>query len=192
MMVTDNHPTTDHAAATRELFARLFARRVPEVANGDIRIVNVARDVGYYAKVAVAANVDGLNAAASCIGPRGARIHDVEASIPGERISVVSFDPDPVRYVANALDVDVESVEITSGDLRDIRAVVSVNRFAEAIGKRARNVRLASELTGWHIAICTARCTSRRHIHPRFDTAARQSVWDLDSEIAEDSVGGGV
>ncbi|UQX13548.1 transcription elongation factor NusA [Candidatus Mycobacterium methanotrophicum] len=180
MTAPGGHPPGSAAphSADRELFTPLLAQRVPEVANGTIRIVDAVRYAGYYAKVAVTATVEGVNAASACIGPRGSRIHDVEALIPGERISVVNYDPDPVRYVANALDVEIDSVTVTSIDLRDIRAVVSVDHFATAIGRGARNVRLASALTGWRIAICTARCTARRHVHPRFDNATGVSVWD--------------
>ncbi len=168
----------DNIGSDRAFFSALFARRIPEVANGAIRVVDAVRDPGRYAKVAVTATVGGFNAASTCIGQRGVRVHEVEALIPGERISVVNYDSDPVQYVVNALAVEVESADIVSTASRDIRVIVSVHSFATAIGRDARNVRLARDLTGWRIAICTARCTARRHIHPRFDSAAGVSVWE--------------
>lgn len=168
----------DSIGSDRAFFSALFARRIPEVANGAIRVVDAVRDPGLYAKVAVAATVGGINAASTCIGQRGVRVHEVEALIPGERISVVNYDSDPAQYVVNALAVEIESADVVSTASRDIRVIVSVHNFATAIGRDARNVRFASDLTGWRIAICTARCTARRHIHPRFDSAAGVSVWE--------------
>lgn len=175
----------------REFFTSLFARRIPEVANGAIRIVDAVRDPGRCAKVSVLAAVDGINAASTCIGQRGVRVHEVEALIPGERISVVNYDSDAVQYVVNALAVEIESADIVSTATSDIRVIVSVDNFATAIGRDALNVRLASDLTGWRIAICTARCTTSRHAHPRFDSAAGASVWDsstLPSRAARSSL----
>lgn len=164
--------------ADRDLFDGLFTRSVPEVAAGHIWIVDVVREPGRFAKVAVDAK-EGLNAASRCIGRGGSRIRDIENRLPGERISVLNYNPDIVRYVTNALDVDVESVVVTSKARHDIRAVVPVDQFAAAIGRDAHNVRLASALTGWRIAICTPECNGRRHVHPRFDTDADPSVWDV-------------
>jgi len=164
--------------ADRDLFNELFTRRVPQVACGDVQIVDVVRERGHWAKVAVWSTVSGINAASVCIGKRGVRVHDVEALFPGERISVVNYDPEPLRYGANAIDVPVTSVSIISERSRDIRVVVPVESFAAAIGRQAQNVRLASSLTGWRIAICTNRCGAHHHVHPRFDASTRRTVWD--------------
>lgn len=163
--------------ADRDLFNDLFAQRVPEVAGGRVQVVNAVREPGCQTKVAVWSRDSGLNAASVCIGTQGVRVHAVEALLAGERISMVNYDPDPLRYVANAIDFTVISVKITCERLRDVRAVVPVEAFAAAIGRGANNVRLASALTGWRITICTDRCRARHHVHPRFDASTRQSVW---------------
>jgi N utilization substance protein A len=168
----------DTHSADCDLFSGLFARRVPEVACGDVQVIAAVRDRGHYAKVAVWSVISSINAASVCIGKQGVRVHDVEAWFPGERISVVNYDSDPLRYVANAIDVAVTSVRIISERSRDACVVVPVAGFAAAIGRDARNVRLASSLTGWRIAICTSRCGVRRHVHPHFDASAGRSVWD--------------
>lgn len=173
---TRNCRLSDNGYADRDLFDGLFTRNVPEVAAGHIWIVDVVREPGRFAKVSVDAK-PGLNAVSRCIGRGGSRIRDIEKWLPGERISVLNYDTDVVRYVTNALDVEVESVVVTSEALQDVRAVVPVDQFAAAIGRDAHNVRLASALTGWRIAICTAQCSSRRHVHPRFDADANPSVW---------------
>ena len=184
-------PFRGQAASTdRQLFDELFARKVPEIGNGTIRIIDVVREPGHYSKVAVTATVRGINAASTCIGRRGSRIHAIEAMLAGERVSVVNFDDDPLVYVVNALEVPVHSVRVTSGAHRDIRVIVAVEQFAEAIGREGRNVRMSSELTGWRIAICTAQCTGRRHVHPRFDTTTGQSILDAPRQSGRASTEG--
>lgn len=161
----------------RDLFHNLFAQRVPEVACGRVQVVNAVRDRGCHAKVAVWSPHSG-NAASVCIGKHGVRVHAVEDLLAGERISVVNYDPDPLRYIANAIDFTVISVKITNKRLRGACAVVPVEAFAAAIGRGANNVRLASALAGWQITICTDRCRARHHVHPRFDASTGQSIWD--------------
>lgn len=170
-------PQPTSSGIDRDLFHDLFAQRVPEVACGRVRVVTAVRDRGSHAKVAVWSHYSGINAASVCIGKHGVRVHAVEDQLAGERISVVNYDPDPLRYIANAIDFTVISVKITNKRLRGACAVVPVEAFAAAIGRGANNVRLASALTGWQITICTDRCRARHHVHPRFDASTGQSVW---------------
>lgn len=169
------HPDPVNAEALT-MFERAFARRVPEVANGSVRLVAAVRYPGHSAKVAVRSLTPGLNAASACIGRRGVRVHDVERMVGGEQISVVNYDADPSTYVTNALAVDVCSVRIVDTAAKDICVVVPCSQFAPAIGKSARNVRLASALTGWRISVCTDQCRDGHHVHPRFDAVTRSST----------------
>lgn len=175
---------SDNGYDDRSLFDTIFARCVPEAAAGQIWVVDVVREPGHYAKVAVAGK-SGLNAAGRCIGPRGSRIREIENWLPGERISVINYDSDPVQYVTDALDVAVMSVTVTSKASQDIRAVVPVELFAKAIGRDAHNVRLASALTGWRIAICAPQCSARRHVHPRFGDDVNPSIWDAARRLSD-------
>lgn len=168
---------SDNGYDDRSLFGTIFGRCVPEVAAGQIWIVDAVREPGRYAKVAVAGE-RGLNAASRCIGTRGLRIREIEGWLPGERILVINYDSDPVRYVTDALDVAVRSVTVTSEVSQDIRAVVPVELFAKAIGRDAHNVRLASALTGWRIEICSPQCSGSLHVHPRFGDDVNPSIWD--------------
>lgn len=173
----------------RDLFNDLFAQRVPDIACGRVQVVNAVRERGCHAKVAVWSPYSGLNAASVCIGKQGVRVHAVEDLLAGERISVVNYDPDPLRYIANAIDFAVISVKVTCERLRDVCAVVPLEAFAPAIGRGANNVRLASALTGWRITICTDRCRARHHVHPRFDASTGQSVWDPSAKYTTISAG---
>ena len=143
----------------------LFCDRVPEVADGVVQIVSIARDPGACAKVAVYSCVPGVNADGVCIGWRGQRVRDIESRLAGESITIVRFDADPCRFVVNALRVPVFSASVTAGARRRITVVVENPYFRRALGKEGRNVRLAAKLTGWAITVCTHTCTAGGHRH---------------------------
>lgn len=148
-----------------EDLVRAMEQQIPEIADGVVRIVSIARS-GERAKVAVSSEKAGVDAAALCIGIGGGRIRGVEALLGGGRVSVVAFDQDPRCYIRNALDVEVGSIALNR---REGTACVVVDRgvFRTAIGKAGLNVRLAGWLTGWHIQLCTSECRGSRHVHPR-------------------------
>ena len=135
---------------------RLFELEVPEIADGTVEIVSLARESGHRTKMAVRANVAGVNAKGACIGPMGARVRSVMNELEGEKIDIVDFDDNPATYVGNALSpARVASVVVTDEVNRQVRAVVPDNQLSLAIGKEGQNARLAAKLTGWRIDIRT-------------------------------------
>jgi N utilization substance protein A len=137
---------------TCPLRAALHAR-VPELADELIEIVAVARDPGSRAKVAVRARIPGVNPVGACIGWGGLRIADVEKRLHGERVSIVAYDPDPATYVASALAVPSATAHITNPAHHEIRVCVDAGDYPRALGKHGQNLRLAGELTHWHIQL---------------------------------------
>ncbi|MGA9869530.1 MAG: NusA N-terminal domain-containing protein, partial [Rhodococcus sp. (in: high G+C Gram-positive bacteria)] len=85
------------------LVRKLFALEVPEIADGSVEIMAVARESGHRSKIAVRSTVSGLNAKGACIGPMGQRVRNVMSELAGEKIDIIDFDEDPSRFVANAL-----------------------------------------------------------------------------------------
>ncbi len=85
------------------LVRKLFALEVPEIADGSVEIINVAREAGHRSKIAVASRVQGLNAKGACIGPMGQRVRNVMSELAGEKIDIIDFDEDPATFVGNAL-----------------------------------------------------------------------------------------
>ncbi|PFG35944.1 NusA antitermination factor [Flavimobilis soli] len=136
------------------LVRRLFEMEVPEVADGTVEIVALAREAGHRTKMAVRATVPGVNAKGACIGPMGQRVRAVMAELHGEKIDIVDFHEDPAKFVANALSPSrVSSVEIVDEATRSARVVVPDFQLSLAIGKEGQNARLAAKLTGWRIDI---------------------------------------
>lgn len=137
-----------------ELVRKLFELEVPEVASGAVDIVSIAREAGYRSKVAVRANVKGLNAKGACIGPRGQRVSNIMKELGGEKIDIIDYADDPATYVGNALAPSkVVSVDVVDLDEQRAQVVVPDYQQSLAIGKEGQNARLAARLTGWKIDI---------------------------------------
>ncbi|WP_341360578.1 transcription termination factor NusA [Georgenia sp. M64] len=136
------------------LVRKLFALEVPEVADGSVEIVALAREAGHRSKMAVRSTVPGLNAKGACIGPMGQRVRAVMAELAGEKIDIIDYSDDPATFVANALSPSrVSSVEVVDAEARAARVVVPDFQLSLAIGKEGQNARLAARLTGWRIDI---------------------------------------
>ena len=137
-----------------DLVRGLFAQEVPEVADGSVEIMALAREAGHRTKVAVRSTVAGLGAKGACIGPQGSRVRAVQNELHGEKIDIIDWAEDPARFVAEALSpATVLSVEVVDAVQRSARVVVPDYKLSLAIGKEGQNARLAARLTGWRIDI---------------------------------------
>ncbi|UQX90043.1 transcription termination factor NusA [Jatrophihabitans telluris] len=136
------------------LVKKLFALEVPEIADGSVEVMAVARESGHRTKIAVYSRVDGLNAKGACIGPMGQRVRNVVAELHGEKIDIIDYDEDPATFVGNALS-PARAQEITVVDpvAKAARVVVPDYQLSLAIGREGQNARLAARLTGWRIDI---------------------------------------
>jgi N utilization substance protein A len=136
------------------LVKQLFALEVPEVKDGIVEIMGVSREAGHRTKIAVKSHRAGVSPKGSLIGPLGARSRAVMDELNGEKIDIVDYDEDPVKYVAHALaPAKVSSVTIVDELSRSAKVVVPDYQLSLAIGKDGQNARLAARLTGWRIDI---------------------------------------
>ncbi len=137
-----------------ELVRGLFALEVPEVEDGSVEIIAIAREAGHRSKVAVRATVKGVNAKGACIGPRGARVSNIMKELGGEKIDIIDYSENPATYVGNSLAPSkVVKVDILDRDAQMARVTVPDYQLSLAIGKEGQNARLAARLTGWKIDI---------------------------------------
>ncbi len=137
----------------RNMLRRLFEIEVPEVYNGVVEIKAIAREAGFRSKVAVSANQPGIDPVGSCIGIRGNRIQSIVNELQGEKIDIVSWDPDPRSFIANSLSPS-EPVQVELLEAEQTAVVVVPDRqLSLAIGKEGQNTRLAARLTGWRLDI---------------------------------------
>jgi transcription termination/antitermination protein NusA len=136
------------------LVKKLFALEVPEIADGSVEIVGVAREAGHRSKIAVRTSVPGLNAKGACIGPMGQRVRNVVAELHGEKIDIIDWAEEPATYVGNALS-PAHAIESRVVDpvAQSVRVTVPDFQLSLAIGREGQNARLAARLTGWRIDI---------------------------------------
>jgi len=132
----------------------LFALEAPEIADGSVEIVAIAREAGHRSKIAVRATVPGVNAKGACIGPMGQRVRNVIHELHGEKIDIIDHSEDPAEFIAHALSPSqVKGVTLVDATARAARVVVPDFQLSLAIGKEGQNARLAAKLTGWRIDI---------------------------------------
>lgn len=135
------------------LLKRLFEKEVPEIYDGTVEVMSVAREAGERSKISVHAENPDVDAVGSCVGAKGARVEAVVNELSGEKIDIVLWDTDPKVFVRNALSpsqvVDVQVDEENQSTV----VIVPDNQLSLAIGKKGQNARLAAKLTGWKIDI---------------------------------------
>jgi N utilization substance protein A len=90
----------------------------------------------------------------ACVGIKGARVKPIIDELRGERIDLVPYSVDPVKYISGALSpAKIISVNVVSKDEKKAEVLVSDDMLSLAIGKNGHNVRLAAKLTSWHIDV---------------------------------------
>lgn len=137
----------------RDLLAMLFEQEVPEIYEGQVRIMAVARDPGNRAKVAVMATEEGIDAVGTCVGVKGIRVQTIVSELDDEKIDLLEWSEDTSVFIANALrPAAVRRVELDERN-KSARVVVPDNQLSLAIGQRGQNARLAAKLTGWKVDI---------------------------------------
>lgn len=136
-----------------EMLIKLFHLEVPEINNGYIEIVAAVRDPGSRAKIAVKAKDTRLDPVGACVGMRGSRVQAVSNELNGERIDIILWDEDEVKFVLNAMSpAEVISV-VMDEDTHSMDIAVKEDQLSQAIGKNGQNVKLASQLTGWELRV---------------------------------------
>ncbi|MCL0054290.1 transcription termination factor NusA [Dehalococcoidia bacterium] len=135
------------------LLRRLFEQEVPEIFNGAVEIVGIARESGSRSKVAVRARQDGVDPVGSCVGLRGVRIQSIVNELQGEKIDILEWSKDPNRFIANALSPSQVHRVVINEEEGNAIAIVPDRHLSLAIGKEGQNARLAAKLAGWKVDI---------------------------------------
>ncbi len=133
---------------------RLFETEVPEIFDGTVEIKSVSREAGSRTKLAVWSKDSNVDPIGACIGARGARVGTIVNELGGEKIDIVEYDDDPVKFIAAALSpATVLDVTLAPDDAKACRVTVPDGQLSLAIGNKGQNARLAARLTGWKIDI---------------------------------------
>ena len=168
-----------------EFMTKLFTSEVPEIYDGIVQIMGVARDPGSKAKIAVKANDMTVDPVGACVGLRGIRVQAIVTELQGEKIDIVPYSEDRAQYLVAALaPAEVTKVVIDEENGR-MEAVVPQEQFSIAIGRRGQNVKLASQLLGADIDVLTEEQEQERRANENKVRSQRfMDALDVDEMIA--------
>lgn len=131
----------------------LFENEVPEIAEGIVNIIQVAREPGSRAKIAVTSRDSDVDPVGACVGMKGSRVQAVVQELRGEKIDIVTWDSDPAKFICNALaPADIIRVIVDESN-HSMGVVVPDDQLSLAIGRKGQNVRLASKISGWSLDV---------------------------------------
>lgn len=134
-----------------EMVRKLFTVEVPELQSGAVEIKAIAREAGLRTKLSVWSEQKNIDPVGSLVGQRGTRVQTVISELGGEKIDIIEWSDDPIKYITNALSpAKVISIKLNEEE-RSCIAEVKDDQLSLAIGKSGQNVRLAAKLTGWKI-----------------------------------------
>ncbi len=131
----------------------LFEVEVPEISEGLIDIMSVAREPGKRGKIAVKAKDKDIDPVGACVGMRGSRVQSVVQELRGEKIDIIPYTEDAAKYVSSALSPAKVNRVFVDDENRTMTVIVPDDQLSLAIGKNGQNVRLAVKLTGWKIDV---------------------------------------
>ena len=150
---TPKGPEIIVSRAHPEMVRRFFTVEVPEVQNGVVELKSIAREAGSRTKVAVYSEQKNIDPVGSCVGQRGTRVQTIISELSGEKIDIIEWSNDAVKFISNALSpAKVLSIQLDEASKSAV-AEVKEDQLSLAIGKSGQNVRLAAKLTGWKIDI---------------------------------------
>lgn len=143
-----------------DVVRRLFEIEVPEIFNGIVEVKAIAREAGSRTKIAVWSSQDGVDPIGACVGQRGTRVQVIMGELNGEKIDIISWSEDTVKFIANALSpAKIVNVSLNES-AKEAKVGVLEDQLSLAIGKAGQNVRLAARLTGWKIDIAEEKISS--------------------------------
>ncbi|MBO8137052.1 MAG: transcription termination/antitermination protein NusA [Desulfotomaculum sp.] len=163
------------------LLKRLFELEVPELQEGVVELISVAREAGQRSKIAVFSKDENVDPVGACVGPKGMRVQNIVNELNGEKIDIVKYDSDPSKFVANSLSpAKVVAVEVWE-DEKVARVIVPDYQLSLAIGKEGQNARLAAKLTGWKIDIKSE--SQMKELYPGYDSGEYYDSDDVEDYI---------
>ena len=134
----------------------IFELEVPEIYDKTVEIHKIVREPGFRTKLAVYSNREDVDPVGACVGLKGVRIQAVIKELEGEKIDILKYDPDPKKFIKNALSpAEVRHVIIMDESKHQALAIVNDSMLSLAIGKQGLNVRLANRLVDWNIDVKT-------------------------------------
>jgi N utilization substance protein A len=149
----NNNPKIILSRTAPIFLQRLMEAEIPEVADGTIRIVKLARIPGERAKIAVESHDDHIDPVGACVGVKGGRIHGIVRELRGENLDIINYTSNTSLFIQRALSpAKVTSIRVDEeGKTADV--FMKPEEVSLAIGKNGANIKLACMLTGYNIDV---------------------------------------
>ena len=144
VMISRSHPS---------LVKRLFELEVPEIHDGIVEIMNIAREPGSRTKISVYSKDENIEPVGACVGQKGLRVQVIVDELRGERIDIIKWSPYADDLIASSLSPAKALRVFINEEDKSATAIVPDSQLSLAIGREGQNVRLAAKLTGWKIDI---------------------------------------
>jgi N utilization substance protein A len=163
----------------------LFEIEVPEISEGIVQIVGVARDPGIRAKIGVRSLDKNVDPVGACVGMRGSRIQSIVRELRGEKIDIIEWSDDPAILISRAITPAKVQTSLVNEAERIVDIIVADDQLALAIGKRGQNAKLAVKLTTWKINI-TSESERKSAVQESFEKAFAQAGFE-ETELEEEN-----
>ncbi|MBG9982692.1 transcription termination/antitermination protein NusA [Aerococcaceae bacterium DSM 111020] len=151
---TNRGPQMVVSRSQPEFLKRLFEQEVPEIYEGIVEIMSIAREAGDRSKIAVRSRDNQIDPVGTCVGQGGSRVNAIVRELNGENMDIVEYNEDPAIFIENAMSPS-QVVDVVFEDTEENSVIVVVPDYqlSLAIGKKGQNARLAARLTGYRIDI---------------------------------------
>jgi N utilization substance protein A len=146
---TPKGPVITLSRKSPELIVRLFEQEVPEISEGIVKIIGVAREAGVRTKIAVTSSSSDVDPVGACVGMKGSRVQMVVRELENERVDIVPFSANPTAFITSALNPAKIKEIILHEQEKRAEVIVIEGNLAIAIGRKGQNTKLAARLTGW-------------------------------------------
>ena len=150
---TPNGPIIVISRADNLFLKRLFEIEIPEIYDGIIEIIDIAREPGERAKVSVESNDARIDAVGACVGMKGVRIHAIVRELSNENIDVINYSDDPIVYIQRSIaPAKIKQLELDEEE-RSCTVTADSDQVSLLVGRNGVNIRLAIKLTDYEIEI---------------------------------------
>ena len=150
---TNGNPKIYVSRTSTNFLRRLLEQDIPEIGEGIIRLVDIARIPGERAKISVESRDEHIDPVGACVGVKGSRIHNIVRELHNESIDVIPYTSNTMLYIQRALNpAQVSSITLDE-EKKKADVFLKPDQVSLAIGKGGQNIKLASMLTGYTIDV---------------------------------------
>lgn len=124
---------------------RLFELEVPEIHDGIVEIMNIAREPGSRTKISVYSRDENIEPVGACVGQKGLRVQVIVDELRGERIDIIKWSLYADDLIASSLSPAKALRVFINEEDKSATAIVPDSQLSLAIGREGQNVRLAAK-----------------------------------------------